>query len=211
MFIGRFALRCSGTARPLYRKFASSKPLARIRKRRRKNFFWILAYHANTAFARDHGFDHPHCCRLPSRVNVAAYERSEPYIRRVMQGETNALLADPHVLMFALTSGTTAARKHIPITQQYVDDYKRSWNLWGLRAIKQHKHIFLKPIMQLAGDADEYRTEAAFRTAISRASPLKCKSIMRWMYVVPPATEAERRTTAPTSPCEWACESRSAC
>lgn len=29
---------------------------------------------------------------------------------------------------FALTSGTTAGRKFIPVTQQYLDDYRRGWN-----------------------------------------------------------------------------------
>ena len=37
--------------------------------------------------------------------------------------------------MFALTSGTTATRKYIPVTDQYLADYKRGWNIWGLQGV----------------------------------------------------------------------------
>jgi hypothetical protein len=191
--IGRFALKMfrKAVARPLYRKFAIFEAACQQPQSTQEELLRrIIAFHADTAFGRDHGFgtvrtvaDYRH------QAPIAPYEHFEPYIRRVMAGETKALLADPQVLMFALTSGTTASRKHIPITQQYLDDYKRSWNLWGLRAIKQHKHVFLKPIMQLAGDADEYRTEAGIPCGnLSGFTAQVQKRIMRWMYVVPPQT-----------------------
>jgi hypothetical protein len=193
MLVGRFALKMlrKAIARPLYRKFAVFEAACQDPQRTQEDLLRrILAYHVDTTFARDHGFatirtvaDYRH------QVPVAPYEHFEPYIRQVMKGDTKALLADPQVLMFALTSGTTAARKHIPITQQYLDDYRWSWNLWGLRAIKQHKHVFLKPILQLAGDADEYRSEAGIPCGnLSGFTAQVQKRIMRWMYVVPPAT-----------------------
>ena len=203
MFIGRFALKMlrKAIARPLYRKFAIFEAACQSPQATQEDLLRrIIAYHRDTAFGRDHGFSTIRTVAdYRKQVTVAPYERLEPYIRRVMAGETQALLADPQVLMFALTSGTTAARKHIPITQQYLDDYKRSWNLWGLRAIKQHKHVFLKPIMQLAGDADEYRTAADIPCGnLSGFTAQVQKRIMRWMYVVPPWTgklkEAHDRT-----------------
>src|SRR5689334_17609138 len=93
----------------------------------------ILAHQANTAYGRDHRFDAVRTVADYRRhVAVAGYEGIESYIDRVRKGETQALLADPHIHMFALTSGTTATRKFIPVTQRYLDDYKRSWNIWGL-------------------------------------------------------------------------------
>jgi GH3 auxin-responsive promoter len=201
--VGRFLLKMlrRAVARPVYRKFAVFEAACQDPRRTQEELLkQILAYHAATAFGRHHGFATIRTIEDYRRqVPVAPYERLEPYIRRVMAGETNALLADPKVLMFALTSGTTAARKHIPITQQYVDDYRRGWNLWGLRAIKQHKHVFLKPIVQLAGDADEYRTEAGIPCGnLSGFTAQVQKKLMRWMYCVPPATgkvkEARART-----------------
>src|ERR1041384_6615211 len=86
----------------------------------------ILARQANTDFGRDHHFA---AVAGPAdfrrNVPVAPYEYFDPYIQRVRNGDFRALLADPHLHMFALTSGTTAARKFIPVTQQYLADYKR--------------------------------------------------------------------------------------
>ncbi len=191
--VGRFLLKMlrKAIARPLYRKFAVFEAACQDPQRTQEELLrQILTYHADTSFAVDHGFSEIRTVADYRRhVPVAPYEHFEPYIRRVMKGETKALLADPQVLMFALTSGTTAARKHIPITQRYLDDYRRSWNLWGLRAIKKHKHVFLKPILQLAGDADEYRTEAGIPCGnLSGFTAQVQKRIMRWMYVVPPET-----------------------
>lgn len=193
MLVGRFLVKMlrKAVARPLYRKFAvfeaaCQQPEATQAELLRR----IITYHADTDFARDHGFstirtvaDYRH------QVALAGYEQLEPYIARTMRGETKALLADPQVLMYALTSGTTAARKHIPITQQYLDDYRRGWNLWGLRAIKKHKQVFLKPILQLAGDADEYRTDANIPCGnLSGFTAQVQRKLMRWMYVIPPST-----------------------
>lgn len=203
MMLGRFLVKMlrKAVARPLYRKFAvfetaCMNPEATQTELLRR----IISYHAKTGFGTDHGFGSINTVADYRRqVAIGGYEQLEPYIRRTMQGETNALLADPCVLMYALTSGTTAARKHIPITQQYLDDYRRGWNLWGLRAIKKHKQVFLKPILQLAGDADEYRTEANIPCGnLSGFTAQVQKKLMRWMYVIPPATgkvkDAQART-----------------
>src|SRR3954470_2188490 len=114
-------------ARPLHRKFAAFEAACLDPQRTQEELLRrIIAFHADTDFGRDHGFATIRTVEDYRRqVPVAPYERLEPYVRRVMAGETSALLADPRVLMFALTSGTTAARKHIPITDQYLADYRR--------------------------------------------------------------------------------------
>src|SRR5262249_52675321 len=89
----------------------------------------ILAHQQSTAFGRDHHFPTLKTVADFRRVlPVRGYEAIEPYINRVKKGETNALLNDPHVHMFAMTSGTTATRKYIPVNDRYLEDYKRSWN-----------------------------------------------------------------------------------
>src|SRR5215212_5474041 len=188
-------------ARPLHRKFAAFEAACQDPQQTQEELLRrIVAFHADTGFGRDHGFAAIRTVEDYRRqVPVAPYERLEPYIRRVMRGETKALLADPQVLMFALTSGTTAARKHIPITQQYLDDYRRGWNLWGLRAIRAHRPVFLRSILQLCGDADEYRTETGVPCGnLTGFTAQVQKKVMRWLYCVPPATgklkEARART-----------------
>ncbi len=77
-----------------------------------------LARHADSQFGRDHFFGE---IRTPAdfrkRVPIGGYDRHEPYIDRVRQGDTNALFGDgTEVLMFAMTSGTTNRPKTIPVT-----------------------------------------------------------------------------------------------
>jgi len=49
--------------------------------------------------------------------------------------------------------------------------------------------MFLRPILQLCGDADEYRSEAGIPCGnLSGFTAQVQKRLMRWMYCVPPAT-----------------------
>jgi hypothetical protein len=150
----------------------------------------ILARQTDTGFGRDHGFGQIRTVADYRRqVAIAPYERLEPYIARVRQGDLRALLADPQVLLFALTSGTTAARKYIPITPQYLADYRRGWNLWGLRAMRDHRPIILRPMLQLVGDPEEFRTEAGIPCgSLSGLTAQVQKHIIRWLYAVPACT-----------------------
>src|SRR5947209_6487762 len=58
----------------------------------------ILAEHADTAFGRDHHFA---ACRVAAdfrnNVPVAGYEYVEPYVKRVVAGEWQALLSSPKI------------------------------------------------------------------------------------------------------------------
>jgi hypothetical protein len=148
----------------------------------------ILARHADTDFGRAHRFrDIGSVADFRRQLPVAGYDYFEPYIARVRRGELSALLADRRVHMFALTSGTTAARKYIPVTDQYLADYKRGWNIWGLKAFRDHPPIKLRPIVQLSGDWDEFRTEAGIPCgAVTGLTATMQKRIIRWLYCVPP-------------------------
>src|SRR5437867_11142830 len=128
--------------RPVLRHItAFEEATRRPRERQEALLRRILARHAHTDFGRAHGFARIHTIAdFRRQLPVAGYEYFEPYIARVRRGETNALLADAKVLMFAMTSGTTAARKYIPVTPQYLADYKRGWNIWGLRNFREHQN-----------------------------------------------------------------------
>jgi hypothetical protein len=147
----------------------------------------ILRHQTDTDFGRDHHFA---TIRTPAdfrhNVPVAPYEYVEPYILRVRQGQHRALLADPTLYMFALTSGTTATRKFIPVTDQYLADYRRGWNLWGLKAFKDHPGIKLRPIVQMSSDWQEFRTESGISCgSVSGLTATMQKRIIRWLYCVP--------------------------
>ncbi|MGH7168906.1 MAG: GH3 auxin-responsive promoter family protein [Gemmataceae bacterium] len=148
----------------------------------------ILAHQSATVFGRDHRFDAIHNVEdFRRQLPVAGYDYFEPYIARVRRGETSALLADPRVYMFALTSGTTAVRKFIPVTQQYLDDYRRGWNIWGLKVFRDHPEVRMQPILQMSGDPDEFRTESGVACgAVTGLTARMQKRVIRWLYSVPP-------------------------
>lgn len=148
----------------------------------------ILAQQGATAFGRDHRFDAIHTIEdFRRQLPVAGYEYFEPYIARVRRGETSALLADPRIHMFALTSGTTATRKYIPVTQQYLDDYRRGWNIWGIKVFRDHPEVRMQPILQMSGDWDETRTESGVPCgAVTGLTAHMQKRLIRWLYSVPP-------------------------
>ncbi|VTR96604.1 GH3 auxin-responsive promoter family protein [Tuwongella immobilis] len=150
----------------------------------------ILAHQAQTGFGIDHGFDKIQSIDDYRRqVPIGPYEYHAPYIERVKKGDIRALIADPIVHMFALTSGTTASRKLIPITPSYLAAYRHGWNIWGLKSFRDHRPITMRPIVQLVGDPEEYRTEAGIPCGnLSGLTAQIQKRIVRWLYLVPPIT-----------------------
>jgi hypothetical protein len=147
----------------------------------------ILGHHASTDFGRQHRFAEIKSLEDYRRqLPITTYEYIEPYIQRVMKGEFNALLADKRVHMFALTSGTTATRKYIPVTPQYLADYKRGWNLWGLKVFRDHRNVRFRPIVQLSGDWQELATPAGIPAgAVTGLTAHMQLKIIRWLYCVP--------------------------
>lgn len=147
----------------------------------------ILATQADTGFGRAHHFASiTGADDFRRHVPVAGYDYVEPYIKEVMRGNTQALLADPKVYMFALTSGTTATRKYIPVTAQYLADYRRGWNIWGLKVYRDHAGTRWRPIVQLSGDWQESFTESGVPcgsvTGLTAHMQLR---VIRWIYCVP--------------------------
>ncbi|HJZ58063.1 MAG TPA: GH3 auxin-responsive promoter family protein [Gemmataceae bacterium] len=152
----------------------------------------ILRKQADTDFGRDHHFnDIRTVTEFGKHVPIALYEYVAPYIERVQQGDTRALLADRRVRMFALTSGTTASRKLIPVTDAYLAAYKRGWNMWGVKMYRDHRgrKIALRPIVQLAGDPEEFRTPAGIACGnLSGYTAMIQRRLIKWMYAVPYVT-----------------------
>jgi hypothetical protein len=173
---------------PVRRQLAAfDKATQRCREVQEQLLRRILAYHARTDFGRDHHFsDIRTIADFRRNLAVAGYEYFEPYLARVRQGDFGALLADRCVHMFALTSGTTAARKFIPVTPRYLADYRRGWNMWGLKVFRDHREVKLRPIVQLSGDWDEFRTEASIPCgSVTGLTATMQKRIIRFLYCVP--------------------------
>ncbi len=111
----------------------------------------LIASAADSEFGRRHRFDTirsyaDYCSRVP----VQRYEAFDRYIDRMRHGEHGILLdRREKVLMFALTSGTTARPKYIPITARVLADCRQGWNVWGLKALVDHPGSVLRSIVQV--------------------------------------------------------------
>ncbi len=154
--------------------------------------FDILRKQADTQFGRDHKFGAiASIAEYRNNVPVAPYEYVSPYIEKVQTGDTRALLADPRVLMFALTSGTTASRKLIPVTDSYLAAYRRGWNMWGVKMYRDNRgrRIAMRPIVQLGGDPEEFRTPSGIPCGnLSGYTAMVQRRLIKWMYTVPHVT-----------------------
>jgi hypothetical protein len=152
-----------------------------------------VARHADSQFGRDHHFAE---IRSPAdfrrRVPIGGYDRHEPYIDKVRQGDLGALFGPgTKVLMFALTSGTTNRPKTIPVTRESLANYKDGWTIWGIRAFDAHPSILaggLQPILQLASDWRESFTPAGIPCgAITGLTAQMQNPLIRITYCMPPS------------------------
>lgn len=150
----------------------------------------LLQLNAGTRFARDHGLAPTLSVeQFRHRVPVTDYAYHQPYIERVKAGDHTALLGRTNkLLMFSLTSGTTSASKFIPITQRFLEDYRRGWKFWGVTAVDQHPQLYRRSFFQLAGNHDQFRTDAGVPCGnISGLVTAMQKRHVRALYAVPAA------------------------
>lgn len=119
----------------------------------------LLARHAESDFGREHHFDKLRSyADFKANVPIRPYAGFAPYIDRLCRGEVRALLRpDEKILMFALTSGTTAKPKYIPITPQVLAESRRAWGTWGVKAVLDHPAAFLRNILQVTSPMDDHR------------------------------------------------------
>ena len=143
---------------------------------------------AETGFGRDHRFDRIHSAADFSRhVPILRYEEHRPYIERVKNGDIGAMFGrGQRVHMFALTSGTTDEPKYIPITTDFLDEYRDGWNAFGIKALLDHPKAFLRGIMQVTSRMDESHAPAGIPCgAITGLMAATQKRLVRKYYVSP--------------------------
>jgi hypothetical protein len=152
----------------------------------------IVRTQTPTAFGRDHHFGEIRTVADYRRnVAIGPYERLAPYVERVAAGETDALLANGPVRLLALTSGTTAARKLIPVTDDSLAAYRAGWNMWGAVMYNDHRsrRLFGRPMVQIIGDPVEYLTPAGVPCGnMSGYTAMIQKRIVRSLYALPHQT-----------------------
>lgn len=151
----------------------------------------LIARGRESAFGREHGLARVRTVAdFQRQVPVRPYADFAPYLDRVRAGETSVLFPQgERILMFALTSGSTDRPKHIPITPAFVNEYRRGWNIFGIKALSDHPDGFLRGILQVSSRMDESRTQRGVPCgSISGLLAATQKRLVRKYYVVPPQT-----------------------
>jgi hypothetical protein len=143
---------------------------------------------AGSDFAHDFNLDSvDNYDEFRKRLPVLSYETYQPYIEKLKHGRFNSLFNDSEkLLMFALTSGTTSEPKYIPVTERFVADYHRGWNIFGLKGLLDHPNAFMKKIIQITSSAKEIQTPCGlWAGAITGLLAQAQKWIVRKYYITP--------------------------
>ncbi len=148
----------------------------------------ILRLNAESDFSRQRGLgESTSIAEFRRRVPVSDFETIREEVERLKAGDSRSLLGKSNaLLMFALSSGTTGDSKYIPITTEFLKDYRRGWNLWGINAFDAHPALHKLDIVQLSSDYDIFRTPAGIPCGNISGLVSKMQSpVVRLMYSVP--------------------------
>lgn len=171
-------------ARSVYARF--EKALRRPAEVQAETLARVLEHLAPGEYTRRYRLD---AVRKPADFRKAApivtYEDVRTYVDRVATGETAALFHPRETIhMFATSSGTTAQQKLIPVTTEFINQYRRGWNIFGLKMLSDHPAAILRPILQVSGRYDERRSSAGIPCgAITGLLARTQKGIVRRFYV----------------------------
>lgn len=92
-------------------------------------------------------------------VPIVDYTALAPYVERVVNGERNILFPpSDKLIMFAMTSGTTAAPKYVPVTASYLRELARGNFFWGLHLVADHPRVLAHKILHVISPSEEGRT-----------------------------------------------------
>lgn len=148
----------------------------------------LLALNAESRFSREHGLTANLTAQeFRSRLPICDFEYFRPYIERLKVGDTQALLGpENRLLMFTLSSGTTSDSKFIPVTTQFLSDYRRGWQIWGVQTYDARPGLNHKNMLQVTSDYDRFQTPAGTPCGnISGLAVATQRPVVRFLYTIP--------------------------
>ncbi|MHC4876445.1 MAG: GH3 auxin-responsive promoter family protein [Planctomycetota bacterium] len=148
----------------------------------------LLDLNRESRFSADHGLATAQDANaLRSALPVTQYNAYRDYIEPLKRGDFQALLGpNNRLLMFSLSSGTTSDSKFIPVTQRFYQDYRRSWQLWGISAFDAYPRMQQLRLVQLASDYCRCHSEAGIPCGnISGMAAAMQTRAVRMIYSLP--------------------------
>lgn len=148
----------------------------------------LVQRHATSDFGRRYRLASVrHHADFVSHVPIQGYEDLRPYVDRIAAGEYHALLGRGlRPLMLAMTSGSVDRPKYVPVTREFLRDYRRGWNIFGVSALLDHPDAWLRGILQVSSPMDVARSASGLPCgAISGLLASAQKRLVRKCYVCP--------------------------
>jgi hypothetical protein len=163
---------------------------ARARDVQHQTLLAKVRRNAESEFGRDHGFAEIRSLDdFRRRLPISTYEDYRPYVDRLQQGRITAMFGEgTRVLMLAMTSGTTNKSKYVPVTQEFFDEYRRGWNLWGIGLYRDHHDLLHKKNLKFGSNWRQSVTEGGIPCGnISGLVAETAPWIIKRRFVVPSA------------------------
>ena len=148
----------------------------------------LISLNAESRFSQERGLTSAITpSEFRTRLPISRYEDYSAYIEALKRGDHAALLGPKNpLLMFAMSSGTTSESKYIPITKEFLSDYRRSWQIWSILTSDKHPQVKKSRILQLSSDYQRFRTEGGTPCGnISGLTAVSQGSVVRHLYSVP--------------------------
>ena len=160
----------------------------------------LLALNAGSDFARQHSLETVRTPEdLANALPVTNYDFYRSSIERLKRGDERALLGTANrLLMFTLSSGTTADSKFIPVTSRFLSDYRHGWQTWGIGVFDAYPKLRRLKMLTLSSDNNRFTTETGIPCgnisglAASMQSP-SVQLIYTLPYIVAKITDPEAK------------------
>jgi hypothetical protein len=157
----------------------------------RASLFRRLQRCADSDFGRIHGFSQiQQIEQFRRQIPISGYDYFAPYVNEVSIGRTEALFPrSERVLSFSCTTGTTGVPKLNPVTQSWLKEYRRSLEIWGLKAITEHPEMIGTKVLQLLGPGNLGITPGGHSIGMASAVAGRYQNpIYRSFYATPTET-----------------------
>ena len=142
----------------------------------------------STKFGKDFGFSSIRTVEdFRKRVPVAEYSALASYINAVAAGDLRALIPDSdRLVQFTITTGSTGVPKLNPVTRSWLREYRKGWDIWGVKMFTDHPRHIGSKILQMAGTWDMGRTVGGYQISMVSALLTRIQTpVMKPFYAIP--------------------------
>lgn len=164
--------------------------LKHAKKIQGQTFWRYLNQAKNTAYGKKRNLSSIRSIKeFQKNIPIQTYEDYSPYIERIKKGERNVLFPPGEkLIMFALSSGTTAIPKFIPVTTSFFKSYKLGSLYWGSFMFLSYPGLLDGVILPLVSSMSERETQTGIPCGgISGLIAQSQRLAARSMYCVPNA------------------------